>query len=70
MTTKTMLGAVLGLPEVRLDQFSLGHCSVTRLSGSELGLRIDSINESLCAPVGRASARPRPAARPSAAPPR
>jgi broad specificity phosphatase PhoE len=38
MATKTIL-------------FSIAHCSVSRLSGSAVpGLRVDSVNESLCAP--------------------
>ena len=52
MATKTILAAVLGLPEPRYTQFSIGQCSVTRLSGTTLlGMRIDSINETLCTPV-------------------
>jgi len=52
MATKTILGAVLGLEEVRYGQFSIAHCSVTRLSGATLGaMRIDSLNETLCAPL-------------------
>ena len=52
MTTKTILSMVLGLAAVRYTQFSVGHCSVTRLSGSTLDtMRIDSLNETLCAPT-------------------
>ena len=61
MTTKTILGAVLGLAEIRYSQFSIAHCSVTRLSGTTLSaMRIDSLNETLCAPLdpGRAGQRP------------
>lgn len=52
MTIKTLLSAVLGLPGTNFAKFSLAHCSVTRLSGTEVrSLRIDSVNESLCTPV-------------------
>lgn len=51
MATKTILCALLGLPETRYGLFSIAHCSVSRLSGSAVpGLRVDSVNESLCAP--------------------
>jgi len=63
MTTKTILGAVLGLAEVRYTQFSIAHCSVTRLSGTTLSaMRIDSLNETLCAPVRPERAARRPSA--------
>lgn len=54
MTTKTLLSAVLGLPEALYAQFTIGYCSVTRLSGPAWGeLRVDSVNESLGAGVAR-----------------
>lgn len=53
MATKTILGALLGLAEIRYTQFSIAHCSVTRLSGTRLdAMRIDSLNETLCPPTG------------------
>jgi len=52
MTIKTLLSAVLGLPETEFAKFSLAYGGVTRLSGDDVGqLRIDSMNESLCAPI-------------------
>ena len=52
MTTKTMLGAVLGLAEIRYSLFSIAHGSVTRMSGSTFeAMRIDSLNETLCAAI-------------------
>lgn len=51
MTIKTLLSAVLGLPVTNFAKFAVAHGSVTRLSGTEVhSLRIDSVNESLCAP--------------------
>ena len=48
MTIKTLLSIVLGLDTEHNRHFSIGHCSVTRLSGSSLDrMRIDSLNESL-----------------------
>lgn len=48
MTIKTVLGLVLGLETEGHGHFSLGHCSVTRLSGRELSrMRVDSVNETL-----------------------
>lgn len=52
VTTKTIVSAVLGLPELRYGKFQIHHCGVTRLSGDTLDtLRLDSFNETLCAPV-------------------
>ena len=49
MTTKTILGVVLGQAQTRYTQFSIAHGSVTRLSGTSLNaMRIDSLNETLC----------------------
>jgi probable phosphoglycerate mutase len=63
MTTKTILSAVLGLAEARYSQFLIAHCSVTRLSGTRISaMRIDSLNETLCTPIGLGGAgerRPR-----------
>ena len=54
MTTKTILGVVLGQEKTRYTQFSIGHGSVTRLSGTALNdMRIDSLNETLCPPHAR-----------------
>jgi 2,3-bisphosphoglycerate-dependent phosphoglycerate mutase len=48
MTIKTMLNLVLGLETEGHGHFSIGHCSVTRLSGRALEqMRIDSVNEAL-----------------------
>jgi broad specificity phosphatase PhoE len=48
MTIKTVLGLVLGLDTEGHGHFSLGHCSVTRLSGRALSrMRVDSVNETL-----------------------
>lgn len=64
MTTKTILGAELGVAELRYSQFSIAHCSVTRLSGTTVGaMRIDSLNETLCASLGPGRASPRKGAR-------
>jgi broad specificity phosphatase PhoE len=52
MTIKTLLCAVLNLPATNFAKFTFSHCSVTRLSGTEVrNLRIDTVNESLCAPA-------------------
>lgn len=52
ITIKTLLSAALGLPGTNFAKFAVAHCSVTRLSGTEVrSLRIDSVNESLCTPV-------------------
>ena len=68
MTTKTILGALLGLAETRYSLFSIAHGSVTRLSGTTLeAMRIDSLNETLCAPIDAAAARRHPSPGPSAA---
>jgi probable phosphoglycerate mutase len=54
MTIKTLLSAVLGLSETNFAKFAVAHCSVTRLSGTEVSsLRIDSVNESLCTLVAK-----------------
>lgn len=67
MTTKTILGAVLGFAETRYTQFSIAHGSVTRLSGTTLeAMRIDSLNETLCAPTGPVAAGRRPSTRSTA----
>ena len=67
MTTKTMLGAVLGLAEIRYSLFSIAHGSVTRMSGSTFeAMRIDSLNETLCAAIQQAAAGRRPTPRPAA----
>ena len=51
MTTKTILGAVLGLTQMQYSKFSIAHGSVTRLSGTTLSaMRLDSLNETLCPP--------------------
>ena len=70
MTTKTILGAMLGLADIRYSLFSIAHCSVTRLSGTTLNaMRIDSLNETLCAPPGSGLAgRPKPARSPARRP--
>jgi broad specificity phosphatase PhoE len=48
MTIKTVLALVLGLDTDGHGHFSLGHCSVTRLSGRALEqMRIDCVNETL-----------------------
>jgi broad specificity phosphatase PhoE len=62
MTIKTIICAVLGLPEEGLAHFSTGHCSVSRLSGTGFEIpstskhldtkilrrmRVESINETL-----------------------
>lgn len=52
MTIKTVLYAALGTSDGGSGRFLLDHCSVTRLAGDALdALRVDSVNESLCAPV-------------------
>ena len=57
MTIKTILCTALGLPEAVYARFSIAHCSVTRVSGSSMPeLRIDSVNESLCALAKRPKA--------------
>jgi broad specificity phosphatase PhoE len=59
MTIKTLLSAVLGLSATNYAKFSLAHCSVTRLSGTDVhSLRIDSVNESLCMPVAQKVRKP------------
>ena len=63
MTTKTILGALLGVADIRYSLFSIAHGSVTRLSGTTLdAMRIDSLNETLCAAPGAGLAnQPKPA---------
>ena len=61
MTINTVLRAVVGAPGERNGLFAIGHCSVTRLSGSSLSrMRVDSVNESVCRPVRTRSARTAP----------
>ena len=59
MTINTVLRAVVGAPGERNGLFAIGHCSVTRLSGSSLSrMRVDSVNESVCRPIRGRSALP------------
>lgn len=52
MTIKTLVGSALGMTGPAYNQFVIAQGSVSRVSGERVNrLRIDSLNESLCAPV-------------------
>lgn len=58
MTIKTILCAVLGI-DGGYVRFRIDHCSVTRLSGSEVSrMKLESLNESLCKPSRLSSHMP------------
>lgn len=52
MTIKTLLAAAMGIADSGFTRFTVGHASVTRVSGLSVPtLRIESLNEQLCRPA-------------------